>query len=150
MRYLAGTPLAIVGLLAILAASSADGAQPALEPGLWRITVTSTTNGKPDPVQDSQECLGDELKDIAAYFAPQLENGEADCTRTQEPPKGRELTYRMQCRGAGFTVDALTGATVHNSRHFTVTMRINTKTEQESAIVVGKGEGHRTGVCPKQ
>ena len=33
----------------------------------------STTNGKADPVQEQDECLRDELKDLASYFAPALD-----------------------------------------------------------------------------
>lgn len=145
MRFFAR--VLIVGLFL---ASAAACAQPALEPGMWRITVTSTTNGKPDPDQTSEQCLGKELKDIASYFAPQLEGVKAECKRRRQPSEDRKLAYRMQCSGAGFTVDALTSVTVESSRHFTVAMRINTRTGQESAIVVGKGEGHRTGACAGQ
>jgi hypothetical protein len=148
MKFPAGALIAIAGFMAVFASPSAAGPQPALEPGMWRITVTTTTNGKADPAQDVKECLGEELKDLPAYFAPQLEGGEAECTRTRQPSEDRKVAYRMQCRGAGFTVDALTGVTVENSRHFTATMRINSQAEQESALVVGKAEGRRTGACP--
>jgi hypothetical protein len=46
----------------------------------------------------------------------------------------------MHCRGAGFTVDALTGVTVKNSRHFTVTIQTHSRTADESATVVAKGK----------
>jgi hypothetical protein len=134
----------------IFATSNASSAQPALEPGLWRITVTSTTTGKPDPPQDSKQCLGEELQNLPAYFAPQLEGGDAECERTQPPAKDRQLTYRMKCRGADFTVDALTGVTIQNSRHFTMTIQTQAQTAEESATVVAKGEGRRLGACPKQ
>lgn len=150
MRFSASALVAIAGLGVAFAASSAAGAESALEPGMWRVTVATTTNGKPDPDQDSKECLGEELKDLAAYFAPQLEGGKAECKRTRQPSKDREVTYRLQCHGGGFTVDAMTSVTVENSRHFTVTMQINTRTERESAIVVANAQGHRTGACPLQ
>lgn len=150
MRFSPRVFISIIGLSTAFAASSATGAQPALEPGMWRITLTTTTNGKPDPAQDSKECLGEELKDLAAYFAPQLENvenAEVKCERTQQPSKDREVSYRLQCRGAGLTVNALTSVTIQNPRHFTVTLRIDSRTPQESALVVGKGEGRRIGAC---
>ena len=48
MRLSARMLMAITGLGLVSAAASAGGAQPALEQGLWTITVTSTTNGKAD------------------------------------------------------------------------------------------------------
>ena len=76
MGIFARVVIAILGVLAVFAAAPSAHAQAALEPGLWRVTVSSTTNGKPDPNQDTKECLGEELKDITAYFAPQLEGGK--------------------------------------------------------------------------
>ena len=148
MRFSVRAFITMAGFITVFDAPGAAGAQVALEPGMWRITVTSTTNGKPDPAQDSKECLGEELKDLAAYFAPQLEGAEVECKRTRQPANDRELNYRMQCSGTGLTVDALTSFTVENSRHFTVTMRINSRTPQESAIVVARGKASWTGACP--
>ncbi len=148
MGFSARAFISIAGLITVFAVPSAAGAQVALEPGMWRITVTSTTNGKPDPAQDSQECLGEELKDLATYFAPQLEGAEVECKRTRQPSEERKVNYRMQCSATGLTVDALTSVTVEDSRHFTVTMRINSRTPQESASVVAKGKGSWTGACP--
>jgi hypothetical protein len=135
--------------MTVFAASSAAGAQPELEPGMWRLTINSTTNGKADPAQDSEQCLGEELNDLAAYFTPQLEGAESEveCTPTRQPAKDRELSYRMQCRGADLTIDALTRVTIENSRHFTMSIRTDSRTSQESAIVVAKGEGRWIGAC---
>lgn len=147
MRFAGGVLVAIVGVVSVFASSSAACAQTPLEPGVWRITVTSTTNGKPDPKQESKECLGDELKDLASYFAPQLEGAKATCKRTRQPEKDRTVAYRMQCSGEGFTVDALTSVTVVNSRHFTMSIRTDSRAPGESAVVVAKGEGRRIGAC---
>jgi hypothetical protein len=148
MTLAGGVLVATVGFVSVFAFSRAACAQPALEPGLWRITVTSTTNGKSDPKQDLKECLGEELKDLAAYFAPQLEGAKATCKRTRQPEGDRTVAYRMQCSGEGFTVDALTSVTVVNSRHFTMSIRTDSRAPGESAVVVAKGDGRRTGACP--
>jgi hypothetical protein len=146
--FFAGVVIAI-GAISALLVPPALRAQPSLEPGVWRVTVTSTTNGKPDPNQDSKECLRDELKDLAAYFAPQLEEAKASCTRTRQPSEDpKNVAYRMQCSGEGFTVDALTSVVIEDARHFTVSMRIHSKTSQESAVVVAKGDARWTGACP--
>jgi hypothetical protein len=139
--------LLTVTLLLIPSYYSATAAPEQLEPGLWRITVTSTTNGKPDPKQDFEECLGEELKDLAAYFAPQLEGAQATCKRTRQPEADRKLGYRMQCSGEGFTVDALTSVTIENSRHFSMSIRTDSRAPGESAIVVAMGEARWIGAC---
>jgi hypothetical protein len=138
-----------IGLLG-LAGAYAAGAQLALEPGMWRITVTSTTNGTSNPDEDTEQCLGEELKDLVSYFAPQLEEVQAQCTNTRQPSDPNQVAYRMQCRGAGFTVDALTRVTIESSSHFTATMRIDSRTVQESALVIANAQGRRTGACSRQ
>jgi hypothetical protein len=149
VRFPAAVVSSILGIAAVFGAAPAGRAQTALEPGLWRVTVSSTTNGKPDPTQDSKECLDEQLKDIAGYFAPQLENANAKCTRTRQPSKDpKVIAYRLQCTGDGFTVDALTSVTIADSRHFSVNLQIDSRTPQESATVTGKGEGSWTGACP--
>ena len=127
--------------------AATPGSPSALEPGLWRITLSSTTNGKPDPKQDLKECLGEELKDLPAYFAPQLEGAQATCKLTRLPEADRTIGHRMQCSGAGFTVDALTSVTVENSRHFNLSLRTDSRAPGESAIVVAKGEGQWVSAC---
>jgi hypothetical protein len=110
--------------------------------------VASTTNGKPEPVQDTEECLGDELKDLGAYFAPNLEGVKAKCKKARLPSTDpKKLAYRTQCIGSGFTVDVTATVTIESSRHFTLSMRTNTKTTKESALVVVDAEARWAGAC---
>ena len=135
---------------AAFAACTAWAAQPELEPGNWKLHVVSTTNGKPEPVQNTEECLAEELKDLATYFAPDLEGVKAKCKKSRLPSKDpRKLAYRTQCTGSGFTVDVTATVTIESSRYFTLSMRINTKSTKESALVVADGEGRWAGACKK-
>ncbi len=139
-----------IGLISFAVAIAGAGwaAQTELEPGSWKLKVSSTINGKPEPVQDSEECLGDELKDLAAYFAPSLEGAKAQCKRAQRPTNDpRKLAYRIQCSGSGFTMNADTSVTIESPRRFTGTMRIASKTKTESAVVLADIEGNWTGPC---
>jgi len=139
-----------IGILAsaAFAACTAWAAQPELEPGNWRLHVVSTTNGKPQPVEDTEECLGDELKDPGTYFAPDLEGVEAKCKKTRLPSSDpRKLVYRTQCTGSGFTVDMAATVTIESSRHFTSSLRMHTKTKEESALVVANTDGRWAGAC---
>jgi len=71
-----------------------------MEPGNWRIETRSITNGKADPPQDQVECLRDELKDLAAYFAPQLEGVQAKCTRAPRKGAGNRFTIPIYVQSA--------------------------------------------------
>jgi hypothetical protein len=123
-------------------------AQVQLEPGRWTLRVVSTTNGKQDAAQESEQCLGDELKDLGSYFAPQLQGAEADCERAKESTDdSRKIVHRMHCTGADFTVAATTTVTIMDSRRFTASIQVDSKTPTGSSSVVADAEGRWTGAC---
>jgi hypothetical protein len=73
-------------------------------------------------VQDTEDCLkGDQLKDLGAYFAPSLEGVQADCKSTRQPSSG--------------------------ARRFTAALRIESRSQTESALVQADVEGIWTGAC---
>jgi hypothetical protein len=132
-------------------AAYAAGSEVKLEPGTWTLRVVTTTNGKPEPVQNSEQCLGDELKDLGSYFAPQLEGVEADCKRTEESTGDpRKIVRRLECTAADFTMAAATTVTIVDSRQFTANIHIDTKTPTGSSLVVADAEGRWTGACKPQ
>lgn len=131
---------------ASLSAAAAD--PPRLDAGNWRVRVTSTTNGVADPNQDFEICLRDELKDLAAYFAPALEGVKARCTTARVPvPDKKVIARRLRCTGTGFTYEAETRVTIVNPSRFALTIRSNAKTAKETGIVTAAGEGDRLGGC---
>jgi hypothetical protein len=133
----------------LLAGARGAAAQTELEPGLWKLRITSTTNGNPDPVQESEDCLkGDQLEDLGAYFAPSLEGLEADCKNTRLPSSDPgKIAYQMQCTGRGFKIDATTTVKVESARRFTAALRIDSRSESESALVVADVVGSWVGAC---
>ena len=136
-------------LVAGLAAGNAWGAQAGLEPGDWTLKVTSTINGKPEPAQNTRDCLrAEQLKDLGTYFAPDLEGMKAKCTKVQKPTgDATRLAYEMRCAGSGFTVEMEAGVSIESARHFVADIRMHTKTQRESALVVARAEGRREGPC---
>jgi hypothetical protein len=122
-------------------------AQTPMEPGNWEIRTTSTTNGKPEPVQEQEECLRDELKDLSAYFSPKLEGVRAQCETTPRQTRDKSIAYNMKCTGATFTMDVESAVRVEDPKRFTATLKLDTKTKTERAIVVANIEGRRTGPC---
>ena len=130
-----------------VAAPACALAQVKLEEGNWHITTKSTTKGKPDPVQEQDECLRDELKDLAAYFAPALEGVQADCKKTPRKTASGTIAYKMRCTGKGFTVDAESEVKVVGPKEFTAMLKMDTKTSKERAVVVANAVGRHTGPC---
>ena len=139
----------ILALAAALAMGGAWGAETGLEPGKWKLKVASSVNGKPEPEQHTQDCLrAGQLRDLGAYFAPDLEGAKAKCAKTRKPTgDATKLAYRMRCTGNGFTLEMDAGVSIESPRHFVADIRMHTKTRKESAIVVAKAEGRWEGAC---
>ena len=142
----------VFAFAAALAAGSAWAAEAALEPGNWKLKVVSSVNGKPEPEQNTQDCLrAHQLKNLGAYFAPDLEGMKAKCAKTQQPTgDATKLAYKMRCTGSGFTLEMDAGVSIESSRYFVADIRMNTRTRQESAVVVAKAEGRWDGPCKPQ
>lgn len=139
----------VVALVAALVAGNAWAAQAGLEPGNWKLKVTSTVNGKPEPEQNTEDCLrAEQLKDLGAYFAPDLEGVKAKCAKSQKPTGDpAKLAYKMRCTGGGFTLEMDAGVSIESSRHFVADIRMQTNTRKESALVVARAEGRWGGAC---
>jgi hypothetical protein len=139
----------MLALAAALVAGNGWAAQAGLEPGNWKLKVESSVNGKPEPEQNTQDCLrADQLKDLGAYFAPDLEGVKAKCTKTQQPTgDASKLAYKMRCTGSGFTLEMDAGVSIESPRHFIADIKMHTKTRKESALVVAKAEGRWDGAC---
>jgi hypothetical protein len=135
--------------IAVMALPGCALAQREMQPGNWHITTHATTNGKAEPVQVQDECLGDELKDLAAYFAPGLEGVNAKCGRTPRKAAANAIAYKMKCTGKGFTLEADTEVVVVDAKKFTASMKMDTKTPKERAVVVASIEGNHTGACKR-
>ena len=134
-------------LAAAMAVPGLALAQPKLDEGNWHITTRATTNGKPEPEQEQDECLRDELKDLAAYFSPSLEGVQASCRRTPQKAPDGTIAYKMRCTGKGFTMDASSEVKIAGPREFTALLRMDTKTAKERAVVEARAEGRHTGAC---
>jgi len=135
----------VLALLALLPLSAAGA--PALEPGNWMFSLRSVTDGKPEPAQTGEQCLGEQLKDPAAYFAPRVDNPEAKCENKRLEPSPNTIEFGLRCQGPGYTVEGLTRVTIVDSRHFTIEARILTRSMTASRLVVSTGEALRTGNC---
>ncbi|HUP97251.1 MAG TPA: DUF3617 family protein [Usitatibacter sp.] len=124
-------------------------AQITLEPGLWHLTTNSTTNGKPEPTQEQDECLTpNELSDLNKYFAPELEGVTAKCQRAQRPTKDKSIAHHMKCQGKGFTIDMESAVKIDGPRRFTANLTMDTKTPKERALVKADILAERNGPCP--
>jgi hypothetical protein len=141
-------PGIIVALVAAISVANAWAAETGLEPGNWKLKVTSTVNGKPEPEQNTQDCLrAEQLQNLSAYFSP--DRGlKAKCTKSQQPTGDvTKLAYRTRCTGSGITIEMDAGVSIESSRHFVADIRMHTSMGKESGLAVAKAEGRWAGAC---
>jgi hypothetical protein len=140
--------LAAAAALALLPAA-AQAPVPALESGLWALKVTSTTTGKSEQSETTEQCLGDELKDLGSYFSPKLQDVQAECQRLRQPAGEQQISHTLECKGANFTMSVATLVNIEGARAFSAAMRMDSKTGADVSHIAAKIEGKRTGPCKK-
>jgi hypothetical protein len=140
----------LYGVIAIAACCTAPAfAQIPMEQGNWHIRITSTANGKAEPVQEQDECMKEEVNDLQKYFSPRLDaDVQAKCTKaTQQQTRDKSIAYKMKCTGDGFTIEMESSFRVENPKHFIATLKMDSKWQNRHLVVVHTIDGRHAGPC---
>jgi len=111
--------LSAITLTLCNSSACADG----VEPGLWKITTLTVSNGVAAPPRESTRCLtAEQTADIAATFSPVAQTINSECAPIERSLVGGKLSWRLVCKGQ---LDMeLTGEfNFDNARHYTATVR---------------------------
>ncbi len=121
----------------------ADG----IEPGLWKITARSQSNGLIGPPHESSKCLtADETRDLAATFSPIPRTINSDCAPIERTLEGARLTWHLACKGQ-LNVD-LTGAFNFDSpHHYSATVRTQAAIGGQTLETLDTLEGQWVSAC---
>jgi hypothetical protein len=125
-------------------------AETALDAGNWRLKVTSSTNGVAEPPDETTQCLESiSPQGLATYFAPVLEGTDAQCETTEQPATAADtFNFRLTCEGAALALVADTAVTMPSSRAFTMKVHIDTRAQDQHAVVDADSTGEWVGPCP--
>lgn len=109
------------GLIALSIPGSsafADG----IEPGFWKITAQTKSEGMLSPPHESAKCLSeDETKDLATTFSPVPRMVNSECAPIERKLDATRLDWRLVCKGQ-LNVE-LTGAfNFDSTHHYTATV----------------------------
>jgi len=120
-----------------------------LQPGTWRLRVSSITNGVADPAQDTEVCISaEELSDLGSYFAPVLEDVDADCKKTRQPSADpNKIDYRMACIAPKITVNSMSQVMIESINRFDLAMVIDSRTEIETGHVEVSAQANWVRPC---
>jgi hypothetical protein len=135
---------AVVAVVSPVAqAALADG----IEPGLWKITVQTKSEGMVSPPHESAKCLtADETRDLATTFSPVPRMINSECTPIERALDGVRLNWRLVCKGQ-LNVE-LTGAfNFDSARHYTATVRTQAAMGGQTIDSLDVLEGQWVSAC---
>ncbi len=129
-----------------VSAASADG----IEPGLWKITSRTESDGAASPPHESSKCLtAEQTSDLAITFSPISSTINSVCAPIERSLKGPLLTWHLVCKGQ-LNMDLSGEFNFDSSHHYTGTVR--TRAEMPGMPMVDSRntvEGQWVSACPQ-
>ena len=139
--------LAAAAWLAVLTTSSR--ADEGIQPGLWKITTISLSNGVQMPQRVNSRCLTvEQANNLADTFSPQFGGVNTTCERTDYKKSAQKMTWRLQCRGQ-MNMDTVAEFTFFSPLRYTAT--ISTKGWVANQQILDSRvalQGEYVGGCP--
>jgi Protein of unknown function (DUF3617) len=133
---------------AVLQASIAfaDG----IEPGLWKITTTTRSNGETGSPHESSKCLtAEETRDLATTFSPVSRTVNSTCSPIERTLTGARLGWRLTCKGQ-IDMELSGDFNFDSPRHYTGTLR--SKAAMAGMLTIDSEstlEGQWVSACPQ-
>ena len=144
-RCVAVVMFAVVTLVA--SAAFADG----IDPGLWKITTHTESDGVAGPTHESSKCLtAEQTNDLGATFSPVATTINSDCAPMERSLKGPLLTWHLVCTGQ-LNMELSGSFDFDSPHHYTGT--VQSKAEMQGMPNVDSQntiEGEWVSACPQQ
>ncbi|HJY19350.1 MAG TPA: DUF3617 family protein [Xanthobacteraceae bacterium] len=144
-RCVANVMFAVVTLAA--SAALADG----IDPGLWKITTHTESDGVAGPTHESSKCLtAEQTNDLGATFSPVATTINSDCAPMERSLKGPLLTWHLVCTGQ-LNMELSGSFDFDSPHHYTGT--VQSKAEMQGMPNVDSQntiEGEWVSACPQQ
>lgn len=128
-------------------AALADG----IDPGLWKITTHTESDGVAGPTHESSKCLtAEQTNDLGATFSPVATTINSDCAPMERSLKGPLLTWHLVCTGQ-LNMELSGSFDFDSPHHYTGT--VQSKAEMQGMPNVDSQntiEGEWVSACPQQ
>ncbi len=149
LARICATAIAVIGafVLVALLAGAAPALADGIEPGIWKITVQTKSEGVVSPPHESAKCLtADETRDLATTFSPVSRMINSECAPIERTLDGGRLNWRLVCKGQ-LNVE-LTGAfNFDSARHYTATVRTQAAIGGQTIDSLDMLEGQWVSAC---
>ncbi len=135
------------GLFGLIAISASAALAEGIDPGLWKITAQTKSEGMLSPPHESAKCLTeDETKDLATTFSPVPRMVNSECAPIERKLDGTRLDWRLVCKGQ-LNVE-LTGAfNFDSARHYTATVHTHADIGGQTIDTLDMLEGRWVSAC---
>ncbi len=134
-------------LVALFSGAAAPAFADGIEPGLWKITVQTKSEGMVSPPHELAKCLtADETRDLGTTFSPVPRMVNSECAPIERTLDGAHLNWRLVCKGQ-LNVE-LTGAfNFDSTRHYTATVHTQAAIGGQTIDTLDMLEGRWVSAC---
>lgn len=132
-----------LALCAIVFAFDAAPAAAQMQPGLWRFTQTTQSDGQAK-TRTSTRCVSEaEAQNPVAYFEPRGDG----CALTANSTWGGRITSTMRCVQGDETSEVTTTVRIESPVRISISSFMGVTSKQGRATVALNGSGERIGEC---
>ena len=147
MAYRCVAVVMFAAVTLVASAAFADG----IDPGLWKITTHTESDGVAGPTHESSKCLtAEQTNDLGATFSPVATTINSDCAPMERSLKGPLLTWHLVCTGQ-LNMELSGSFDFDSPHHYTGT--VQSKAEMQGMPNVDSQntiEGEWVSACPQQ
>jgi len=134
---------------AALALASAAAAVPLdAQPGAWKVTVSTTRNGKSigEPKVSTTCITRDQLDNLSDKLAKPRSTQSEECTRASFDQTATTVDWKYQCKGE-YTIYTIGSLKFDSPTHYSGTMKTGSITGGQTVDTVSTIDAVRTGEC---
>jgi hypothetical protein len=146
-RVTGAAVLWVFALTVLFSVATSPAFADGIEPGLWKITALTKSEGTVSPPHESAKCLtADETRDLATTFSPVPRTINSECAPIERTLDGGKLNWRLVCKGQ-LNVE-LTGAfNFDSAHHYTATVRTHADMAGQTIDSLDLLEGQWMSAC---
>ena len=113
----------VVLFAAVLASWTSIALADGIEPGLWKITTRTESDGVVGPPRESGKCLtAEETRDVAKAFSPVANTVNSECAPLERSFVDGKLSWKLVCKGQ-LDMELIGEFNFDAPRHYSATIR---------------------------
>src|ERR1700733_7244349 len=137
-----------IGAAALAFATSATAATLNAQPGQWKVTVTTTSNGEASgkPRTNTTCITKDQLENLSSRLAAPRKSQSETCQRISFNQTESTVDWKYQCTG-DYTINTIGSIKFDSPTHYNGTMKTSSTIRGQTVDSITKMDASRVGEC---